>query len=58
MAYKSLKQLVRENRQLIDDVIKRVCPNIGSINDGDRQDWIRNHEGLYNWAKSEGVKNP
>lgn len=58
MAYKSLKQFVRENRKEIDGYIKTACPNIGKLNDGERQLWIQNDESLYNWAKSEGVKNP
>lgn len=58
MSYKRLKQFIREHRKGIDESIRDVCPNIGKLNDGDRQDWIRNDEGLYNWAKSEGVKNP
>ena len=58
MAYKTLKQFVRENRKEIDEAIKRAYPSIGKLNDGERQEWIQNDEGLYNWAKSEGVKNP
>lgn len=27
-----------------------------TINDTDREEWIRNDEGLYAWASSEGVR--
>jgi len=40
------------------------CPKSGTehyhddaaLNDTERRDWIMNDEGLYNWARSEGVR--
>ena len=53
----SLREFIRQNRKEIDKCIRRVCGNC-RLNDDERADWIRNDEGLYNWARSEGVKNP
>lgn len=52
---KSLRQWIKENRKEIDAVILRVCPNIRWLNDGERRLWVLNDEGLYLWARSEGV---
>lgn len=56
MKRKSMRDFIRENREELDACIKRVCPNCGSLNDNDRRDWVMNDEGLYNWARSEGVR--
>jgi hypothetical protein len=56
MARQSLTEFIRANRAELDGAIKRAVPNIGSLNDSDRKDWVLNDEGLYNWARSEGVK--
>ena len=50
----SLGQWIKENREEIDAGIKRVVPNC-RIDDAERRLWVLNDEGLYNWAKSEGV---
>ena len=50
-----LQDFIRENRQELDECIKRVCPNC-RLNDEDRKQWILNDEGLYNWARYEGCK--
>lgn len=50
MKKKSLTQFIREHRQEIDDLTKSPYKN-----DTERRQWILNDEGLYNWAKSEGV---
>ena len=55
MARKSLTQFIRENREEIDAAIRRVCDNC-RLNDQERRLWILNDEGLYNWARSEGVR--
>jgi len=52
---KSLAGWVRRHRQSIDAVIRAARPNVGPLNDEDREDWINNDEGLYLWAKREGV---
>jgi len=52
---KSMKDFIKENRQEIDSAIRRVCNNC-QLNDEERRLWILNDEGLYLWAKSEGVQ--
>lgn len=52
----SLRQFVQENRKEIDAVILRQCPNIERLNDGERQLWVLNDEGLYNWARENRVR--
>ena len=51
----TLKQFIRDNRQELDEVIRRAVPG-AAINDEERRLWILNDEGLYNWARSEGVR--
>ena len=51
-----LSEFIREHRQELDECIKRACPNNARFNDDERRLWILNDEGLYNWAKSEGVR--
>lgn len=55
MRKKSLRRWIRDNRAEIDAAIKRVARNVRKLNDDDREEWVMNDEGLYNWAKSEGV---
>jgi hypothetical protein len=55
MSRKSLAEFIKENRTEIDSAIRRVCDNC-KLNDAERRLWILNDEGLYNWAKSEGVR--
>ena len=50
-----LRDFIKENRAEIDDCIKSVCSNC-SLNDREREDWVLNDEGLYNWARSEGCR--
>jgi hypothetical protein len=52
---KSLTAFISEHKEELDTCIKRVCPNT-SLNNEERRLWILNDEGLYNWAKSEGVR--
>lgn len=53
----TLAQFIRENRAAISEAVARAYgDNCKPTNDADRADWIRNDEGLYNWAKMEGVK--
>ena len=51
----TMKQFIKENRQEIDAAIRRACSNC-RLNDTERRAWINNDEGLYRWARSEGVK--
>ena len=54
----TLKQFIKENRDELDACIARALgeednPN---ANDRERRLWILNDEGLYRWARSEGVR--
>jgi len=51
----TLKNFIKENREELDRCIKNVCQNC-RLNDQERRLWILNDEGLYRWARSEGVK--
>ena len=51
----TLQEFIRENRNEIDTMIKCQCDNL-RLNDAERRLWILNDAGLYNWARSEGVR--
>jgi hypothetical protein len=51
----SLREFLREHREELDEAIQRVAPG-APRNDYEREMWVRNDEGLYNWARSEGVR--
>ena len=50
-----MREFIRRNKTEIDAVILKACPG-ARINNEERRLWILNDEGLYNWARSEGVK--
>lgn len=50
----TLQNFIRKNRKEIDRAIQSVCDC--QLNDKERRLWILNDEGLYNWARSEGVR--
>lgn len=52
---KTVRAFIAEHRKEIDAAIKRVVPN-ARLNDEERRKWILNDEGLYLWARSEGVR--
>lgn len=52
----SIHDFIRAHREELDAAILRACPNAGRIDDAERRLWILNDEGLYNWARSEGVR--
>ena len=52
----TLANFIKENREELDRCIKRVNPRNPCFNDEERRLWILNDEGLYNWARSEGVR--
>lgn len=59
MKAKSTRQFIRENREELTAAIQRAHGNWSPtyrLNDKEREQWILNDEGLYRWAKSEGVK--
>lgn len=53
---RSLREFVKRHRSEISEVIRALCPNVGSLNDEDRRQWVMNDEGLYRWARSWGVR--
>ena len=57
MERKSMRDFIKENRADIDRAIKSI-PGLKdySLNDKERRDFIANDEGLYLWAKAEGVR--
>ncbi len=50
-----LRDFIRNNREVLDRCILKVCPNV-RLTDKERELWIKNDEGLYLWARSEGVR--
>ena len=52
----TLREFIRDNRSDLDAVIRRACPNVDTIDDKERRLWILNDEGLYLWARREGVR--
>ena len=53
----TLTNFIKENKQEINEAIKRALNGSEIIDtDQERRLWILNDEGLYNWARSEGVK--
>ena len=55
MRRKSMRDWIRENRVELDAAIRRACPNLARLNDSDRRLWVLNDEGLYLWARRDGV---
>jgi len=51
----TLRQWIRENREELDEAIRRVVPG-ARVDDEERRLWVLNDEGLYRWARSEGVE--
>ena len=54
----TLREFVRQHRQELDECIARALdmPHNPRPNDEERRMWVLNDEGLYLWARSEGVK--
>jgi len=51
MSRKTLWEFIREHREEIDAATKSPYHN-----DEERRQWVLNDEGLYGWARSEGVQ--
>lgn len=51
----TLQNFIKTNRTELDNCIQNVGPGAPK-NDNERRLWIYNDEGLYNWARSEGVR--
>jgi len=52
---KSMRAFIREHAAELREAIRKVCPNVGGLDEEELRRWIINDEGLYNWARSEGV---
>ncbi len=54
----TLKQFIKENRAELDACIARALGQETNplANDNERRLWVLNDEGLYRWARSEGVR--
>lgn len=54
----TLKGFIKEHRSELDQFIARALKmdKNPKANDEERRLWILNDEGLYNWARSEGVR--
>ncbi len=51
----TLQECIQGNRKQLTEYILNNCPNC-EIGDEEIEEWIRNDEGLYSWAMSEGVE--
>lgn len=53
----TMQQFIREHRQDLDACIRQALrqPEL-RLNDRERRLWILNDEGLYAWARREGVR--
>ena len=53
----TLTQFIKDNRAELDRCIARAIGQDKNpqANDAERRLWILNDEGLYQWARSEGV---
>jgi hypothetical protein len=51
----TIEDFIEENKSEIEAAIKRVWKNADNLDNEDIEQWILNDEGLYNWARSEGV---
>lgn len=52
----TIQEFIDDHRGELDTHIRRVLsnPNV-DLDDGEREWWIANDEGLYSWAQGEGV---
>ena len=53
----SIADFIEENREELVESIHNYCGiNRSRLDDEELELWIANDEGLYNWARSEGVE--
>lgn len=52
----TMRQFIRENREMLDEHISAVVGNHSHRNDDERESWVLNDESLYLMALEEGVK--
>jgi len=51
----TMAEFIKQNKEELDKAIHNVVPNV-RLNNEERRMWILNDEGLYRWARSEGVR--
>ena len=53
----TMRDFIKENRAELDGCIHKTYGAAYQLkNDAERKLWILNDEGLYRWARSEGVR--
>jgi ABC-type nitrate/sulfonate/bicarbonate transport system substrate-binding protein len=54
----TLREWIRAHRAELDECIARALGRDKNLraNDDERRLWVLNDEGLYRWARSEGVR--
>ena len=53
----TLREFIKQNREEIDAGVRRYLQRPEQpMNDEERRQWVLNDEGLYRWARSEGVR--
>jgi len=54
----TLAEFIKNNREELDRCIARALDRDTNplANDNERRLWVLNDKGLYNWARSEGVR--
>lgn len=51
----SMRRFIREHKDELREMIRKAHKHVGSLSQEDLRLWILNDEGLYDWARSEGV---
>jgi len=51
----TFREFIKQNREELDKAIQGAAPG-SPKNDEERRLWVLNDEGLYRWARNEGVK--
>jgi hypothetical protein len=52
----SLERFVKDHRGEIVQAVLRACSNPPELDDEELALWVMNDEGLYSWAKHEGME--
>ena len=50
-----MNKFIRENEAQLKKMIKQKVPNAKQIDEAEMRLWVLNDEGIYNWARSQGV---
>ena len=52
----TMREFIRQNREELDEIILRRCPDLHRLNDEERRQWVLNDETIYNIARVNGVR--